>query len=53
VSSATIHLGAKIAKSHMAIPFLADWLVSTVKIEGSGWSKLIDPTTQNLSKSYR
>ena len=39
-------------KSAMAVPGLEEGQVSTVKMEGSQWSKLTLLTTQNLAKSY-
>ena len=43
VSSATIQRGGKMTKSQFATPGVSDGLVSTVKMLGSGWSKLIEP----------
>src|SRR5471030_452743 len=43
VSSATSQRGGKITKSQLAQPGVSDGEVSTVKIDGSGWSKLIEP----------
>ena len=39
-------------KSAMAVPGLEEGQVSTVKMEGSQWSKLTLLTTQNLARSY-
>src|SRR5947208_12559250 len=38
VCSATIQRGGKITKSMFAVPGVSDGDVSTVKIDGSGWS---------------
>src|SRR3546814_6456590 len=43
VSCATSQRGGKIAKSMFAVPGTSLGEVSTVKIDGSGWSKLIEP----------
>ena len=43
VSSATIQRGGKMTKSALARPGTSLGLVRTVKIDGSGWSKLIEP----------
>jgi hypothetical protein len=51
VSSATIQRGGKITKSQLATPGVSDGLVSTVKIDGSGWSKLIEPIVMNVRVS--
>jgi len=40
VSSATIHRSGKITKSRLAVPGESVGELSTVKIDGSGWSKL-------------
>ena len=40
VPSATIQRGGKITKSALAVPGVSLGEVSTVKIDGSGWSKL-------------
>ena len=52
VSSATIQRGGKITKSQFAVPGISDGEVSTVKIEGSGWSKLIEPIVMKFAVSY-
>jgi hypothetical protein len=40
VCCATTHLGGKMTKSATAVPGMGEGAVSTVKIDGSGWSKL-------------
>src|SRR6516162_5486567 len=40
VSSATLQRGGKITKSTFAVPGVSEGDVRTVKIDGSGWSKL-------------
>ena len=53
VSSITSQRGGKITKSQLAVPGrVADGEVSTVKIDGSGWSKLIEPMVMKLAVSY-
>ena len=49
VFSPTSQRGAKITKSTLARPSVSVGLVSTVKIDGSGWSKLIVPITMKLA----
>ena len=43
VSSATSQRGGKMTKSQLAVPGVSLGEVSTVKMLGSGWSKLIEP----------
>src|SRR6185436_15349764 len=52
VSSATIQRGGKITKSQLAVPGVSLGEVSTVKIDGSGWSKLIEPMVMKFAVSY-
>src|SRR5580700_3672685 len=52
VSSPTSQRGGKITKSTLARPGDSLGEVSTVKIDGSGWSKLIVPIVMNLAVSY-
>src|SRR5581483_463315 len=52
VSSATSQRGGKITKSQLAQPGVSLGDVSTVKIDGSGWSKLIEPKAMKRDKSY-
>src|SRR3954451_9099306 len=52
VSSATIQRGGKITKSALARPGTSDGLVRTVKIDGSGWSKLTVPIVLKRARSY-
>src|SRR6185436_11096370 len=52
VSSATIQRGGKITKSQFAVPGVSDGDVSTVKIDGSGWSKLTVPIVMKRAVSY-
>src|SRR5687768_14988333 len=52
VSSCTSQRGGKITKSQFAVPGVSDGEVSTVKIDGSGWSKLIEPSTMKFAVSY-
>src|SRR5438552_2530142 len=52
VSSATIQRGGKITKSTFAVPGMSEGDVSTVKIDGSGWSKLIEPMVMKCAVSY-
>src|SRR3982750_2564796 len=53
VSSATIQRGGKMTKSALARPATLLGEVSTVKIDGSGWSKLTLPIVLKFDKSYR
>ena len=50
--SATIQRGGKITKSQLAVPGVSVGEVSTVKIEGSGWSKLTVSIVLNRARSY-
>src|SRR3954468_22291196 len=52
VSSATIQRGGKTTKSALARPGVSEGLVSTVKIDGSGWSKLTVPIALKQARSY-
>src|SRR6187551_1075711 len=52
VSSATSQRGGKITKSQLAVPGVSLGDVSTVKIDGSGWSKLIEPIVMKFAVSY-
>src|SRR5882724_8582263 len=52
VSSATIHRGGKTTKSTFAVPGVSDGDVSTVKIDGSGWSKLTVLIALKRARSY-
>src|SRR6478609_1273792 len=52
VSSATSHRGGKITKSAFATPGVSLGDVSTVKMDGSGWSKLMEPMVLNRPRSY-
>src|SRR5204862_6727408 len=52
VSSATSQRGGKITKSQLAVPGVSDGDVSTVKIDGSGWSWLIEPMVMKFAVSY-
>src|SRR5437868_13508049 len=52
VSSATIQRGGKITKSQFAVPGVSEGEVSTVKMDGSGWSKLIEPIVMKCAVSY-
>src|SRR5262245_23429830 len=52
VSSATVQRGGKITKSQLATPGWAEGEVSTVKIDGSGWSKLTVLITMHFDRSY-
>ena len=47
MSSATIQRGGKMTKSALARPGVSLGEVSTVKIDGSGWSKLTVPMVLN------
>ena len=39
-------------KSQLAVPGVSLGEVSTVKMDGSGWSKLIEPMVMKLAVSY-
>src|SRR6476659_5774313 len=52
VSSITSQRGGKMTKSQLAVPGVSDGEVSTVKIDGSGWSKLIEPIVMKHFVSY-
>src|SRR3954451_22911747 len=52
VSSATIQRGGKRTKSALARPGVSEGLVSIVKIDGSGWSKLTVPIVLKRARSY-
>src|SRR5438132_12179254 len=52
VSSATSQRGGKITKSQLAVPGVSLGEVSTVKIDGSGWSWLIEPMVMKFAVSY-
>src|SRR3982751_890526 len=52
VSCATSQRGGKMAKSRFAVPGTPLGEVSTVKIDGSGWSKLIEPMVLKRRRSY-
>src|SRR5260370_10869765 len=52
VCSATIQRGGKITKSQLAVPAVSVGEVSTVKIDGSGWSKLTVPIVLKRARSY-
>src|SRR5437899_7300083 len=52
VSSITSQRGGKITKSQLAVPGVSLGEVSTVKIDGSGWSKLIEPMVMKFTVSY-
>src|SRR6218665_3253750 len=52
VSSATIQRGGKITKSQIAVPGVSLGEVSTVKIDGSGWSKLMEQIVMKCAVSY-
>ncbi|MNY38504.1 hypothetical protein D3C86_1731370 [compost metagenome] len=51
VSSATIQRGGKMTKSQLAVPGVSLGEVRTVKIDGSGWSKLTVPMVLNRAVS--
>ena len=51
VFSATSQRGGKITKSILAVPAVSDGAVSTVKIDGSGWSNPMAPTGENVDRS--
>ena len=50
VCSATSQRGGKITKSQLAVPGVSLGEVSTVKIEGSEWSKLTVPIALKRAK---
>ena len=52
VFSATAQRSGKITKSMLAVPAVSEGDVSTVKIDGSGWSKRIAPTGENVARPY-
>jgi hypothetical protein len=52
VPSATSQRGGKTTKSQLAVPALSLGEVSTVKIDGSGWSKLTEPITLKVASAY-
>src|SRR6478736_212267 len=52
VSSITSQRGGKMTKSQLAVPAVSLGDVSTVKIDGSGWSKLIEPMVMKWLVSY-
>ena len=52
VSSATSQRGGKITKSMLLVPGVSLAECSTRKIDGSGWSKLIEPMVMKLAVSY-
>ena len=52
MSSPTSQRGGKITKSALARPGSSLGEVSTVKMDGSGWSKLIVPMTMKFAVSY-
>src|SRR3954469_3182763 len=52
VCSATIQRGGKMTKSQFATPGWPDGEVSTVKMDGSAWSKLTVLITMNFARSY-
>src|SRR3954453_1643975 len=52
VSSEHIQRGGKITKSALARPGVSDGLVRTVKMDGSGWSKLTVPIVLKHARSY-
>src|SRR5438105_7011518 len=52
VSSATSQRGGKMTKSQLAVPGVSLGEVSTVKMEGSGWSKLMEPIAMKVAVSY-
>ena len=52
VSSATSQRGGKMTKSMLAVPSSPLGAVSTVKIDGSGWSNRMAPTGENVARSY-
>src|ERR1700712_4316423 len=52
VSSATSQRGGKMTKSPLAPPGVSDGEVTTVKRDGSGWSKLSEPRVLKRRASY-
>ena len=50
--SATDQRSGKITKSMLAVPAVSDGAVSTVKIDGSGWSNRMAPTGEKCRRSY-
>src|SRR5438552_3313306 len=52
VSSATSQRGGKITKSQLATPGISEAEVSTVLIDGSGWSKLTELIAMKRARSY-
>src|SRR5688572_3776412 len=52
VFSATCQRGGKMTKSQLAVPACAEGEVSTVKIDGSAWSKLTVLITMKRASSY-
>src|SRR5687767_8524765 len=52
VRSATIQRGGKITKSTLAVPGVSEGDVSTVKIDGSGWSKVTEFMALKRARSY-
>ncbi len=52
VFSATSQRSGKITKSMFAEPGVSVGAVSTVKIDGSGWSNSNAPTGENRRRSY-
>jgi len=52
VSSATLQRGGKITKSTFAVPGVSEGEVSTVKIDGSGWSKVTVFMALKRARSY-
>src|SRR5678816_3613168 len=52
VSSATDQRGGKMTKSQLATPGSPDGDVSTVKMDGSGWSKLTVLIVMKRARSY-
>src|SRR5687768_3954439 len=52
VSCATSQRGGKITKSMLLVPAVSLGECSTRKIDGSGWSKLIEPIVLKRRRSY-
>lgn len=52
VSWATSQRGGKIARSMLLVPGVSLGECSTRKIDGSGWSKLIEPMALKRRRSY-
>ena len=48
----TSQRGGKMTKSQLAVPGVSLGDVSTVKMDGSGWSKLIEPMVMKFAVSY-